>query len=214
MGISWASAALLFLATACEEEAKIVEEIRSIKTFTVREATAGYLRKFSGVVRAVDRSGLSFEVPGNVLAVNVDIGGAVEKGQVLAELDKEPYQLEVQKAEAELVTANAKVKNQKADYAREKSIFDQGAGTKRTAGPGGVRPEGRPRLASILFNPSSISPNAICARLFSTRPSMAGSAFGTWILSSTYDAVRRSSRSTRKANKRCWWTFQKRSCTC
>ncbi len=123
--------AVLLLAAACEEETQIVEEIRAIKTFTVGEATGGYLRRFSGIVRAVDRSGLSFEVPGNVLAVNVDIGATVEQGEVLAELDKEPYELEVQKAEAELVTALAKVKNKKADYRREKSIFDQGAGTQR-----------------------------------------------------------------------------------
>ena len=123
--------AVLLLAAACEEEVEIVEEVRAIKAFTVGEATGGYLRRFSGIVRAVDRSGLSFEVPGNVLVVNVDIGAAVEKGAVLAELDKEPYELEVRKAEAELVTAFAKVKNQKADYAREKAIFDQGAGTQR-----------------------------------------------------------------------------------
>jgi len=123
--------AILLFVAACGEEEQIVEEIRSLKTITVGEATAGVVRKFSGVVRAVDRSALSFEVPGNVVVVNVDIGDKVEKGQVLAELDKEPYELEVQKAEAELVTAKANVKNQRADYEREKSIFEQGAGSEK-----------------------------------------------------------------------------------
>ena len=123
--------AILLFVTTCGEEEQIVEEIRSLKTTTVGEATAGVVRKFSGVVRAVDRSALSFEVPGNVVVVNVDIGDKVENGQVLAELDKEPYELEVQKAEAELVTAKANVKNQQADYEREKSIFEQGAGSER-----------------------------------------------------------------------------------
>ena len=118
---------ILFLVAACGEEPRVVEEIRSLKTVTVGQASAGQVRKFSGIVRAVDRSGLSFEVPGNVLAVNVDIGSTVEKGQVLAELDKEPYQLEVQKAEAELVTARAKVKKERADHRRTKNLFDQGA---------------------------------------------------------------------------------------
>ena len=36
-----------------------------------------------------------------------------------------------QKAEAELVTARAKLKNNEADYNREKSIFDQGAGSQK-----------------------------------------------------------------------------------
>jgi RND family efflux transporter MFP subunit len=123
--------AILLFVTTCGEEEQIVVEIRSLKTVTVGEATAGEVRSFSGIVRAVDRSALSFEVPGNVVVVNVDIGDKVKKGQVLAELDKEPYELEVQKAEAELVTAKASVKNQRADYEREKSIFEQGAGSER-----------------------------------------------------------------------------------
>ncbi|MDJ0947327.1 MAG: efflux RND transporter periplasmic adaptor subunit [Alphaproteobacteria bacterium] len=122
---------IVSLVAACGEEEQIVEEIRSIKTVTVGEAEAGQLRRFSGIVRAVDRSALSFEVPGNVLIVNVDIGARVKKDQVLAELDNEPYELEVAKAEAELVTARAKVTKQRADYEREKTIFDQGAGSER-----------------------------------------------------------------------------------
>jgi RND family efflux transporter MFP subunit len=122
---------MLLLAAACGKDAQIAEEIRSLKTMTVGDLTTGQERKFSGLVRAVDRSALSFEVPGNVLAVNVDIGAKVEKGQILAELDKEPYELEVQKAEAELATAKAKVKTQQADFDREQRIFDQGAGSQR-----------------------------------------------------------------------------------
>ncbi len=123
--------AILLLVVACGEEEQVVEEIRAIRTATIGDTVVGQVRKFSGVVRAVNRSALSFEVGGNVLVVNVDIGATVKKDQILAELDKEPYELEVEKAEAELVTAHAKVKNQQADYDREKSIFDQGAGSER-----------------------------------------------------------------------------------
>ena len=51
--------AIFVLVTGCGEEEKIVEEIRSLKTMTLGEATAGQLRRFSGVVRAVDRSALA-----------------------------------------------------------------------------------------------------------------------------------------------------------
>ena len=119
------------LVTGCGEEEKIVEEIRSLKTITVGEATAGQPRRFSGVVRAVDRSALSFEISGNVLVVNVDIGASVSEGQVLAELDKEPFELEVEKAEAGLVTAEAKVNKEKAEYERQKKLLEQGAGAQR-----------------------------------------------------------------------------------
>jgi len=123
--------AILFLVVACRKEEPIVDEIRSLKTITVGAVTAGQVRRFSGIVRAVDRSGLSFEVSGNVLNVNVDIGAKVEKGQVLAELDKEPFELEVQKAEAELATAHASVKKQQAEFERQKNLFAENASSQR-----------------------------------------------------------------------------------
>lgn len=123
---------VMILALAgCGEEQEIVEEVRSLKTVTIGQASAGEVRRFSGIVRAVDRSALSFEVPGNVLIVNVDIGDQVAMGEVLAELDKEPYELEVEKAQAELATAEAGVKNKRADFLREEAIFKGGAGSER-----------------------------------------------------------------------------------
>jgi RND family efflux transporter MFP subunit len=123
--------AILLLVVGCGKGEQVAEEIRSLKTITVGEATAGQVRRFSGIVRAVDRSGLSFEVSGNVLAVNVDIGANVEQGQVLAELDKEPFELEVQKAEADLVTAKANVEKQQAEYDRQKQLMEENATSQR-----------------------------------------------------------------------------------
>ncbi|MEJ2474947.1 MAG: efflux RND transporter periplasmic adaptor subunit, partial [Desulfobacterales bacterium] len=80
---------------------------------------------------AVDSSGLSFEVSGQVVSVEVDIGDRVKKGEVLAVLDREPYQLDVDAAEAELVKARDNVTKTKAEYERQKRIFEQGAGAER-----------------------------------------------------------------------------------
>jgi RND family efflux transporter MFP subunit len=116
---------------ACKEKPEIVEEIRSIKTITVKEQPAEKIRKFSGLVAAVDSSGLSFEVGGQVQSVEVDIGDRVKEGQVLAVLDPEPYQLDVDAAEAELIKARENVTKTKAEYERQKRIFEQGAGAER-----------------------------------------------------------------------------------
>ncbi|UCD81467.1 MAG: efflux RND transporter periplasmic adaptor subunit [Desulfobacterales bacterium] len=116
--------------TACKEKSEIVEVIRAIETVTVKEQTRQQTRIFSGIVNAVDSSDLSFEVDGKVESVEVDIGDRVQKGQVLAELDQEPYQLEVSAVEAELVKARANVVNTKAEFDRQKRVFDQGAGAK------------------------------------------------------------------------------------
>jgi RND family efflux transporter MFP subunit len=117
--------------TACQKEPEIVEVVRAIKTITVKEQETEKILRFSGQVAAVDSSGLSFQVGGQVASVEVDIGDRVKKGQILAVLDPEPYQLEVDAIKAELVKARDNVTKTKAEYERQKQIFEQGAGAKR-----------------------------------------------------------------------------------
>lgn len=125
---------LLCLAAAlagCSKEEPIVEEIRSIKTITIGAEAGQRQGIFSGIVRAAESSSLSFEVGGNIEQVHVDIGDRVEKGNFLATLDKEPYELEVKKAAADLKRARANLTNKRADYEREKAIYEQGAGSEK-----------------------------------------------------------------------------------
>lgn len=123
--------AILLSVAACEEEKPIVEEIRAIKTITIDDAASSQQVKYSGIVRAVDRSALSFEVGGQVATVEVNIGANVKQGQVLATLDKEPYELEVDKAVAQLATAKAKVEKDQSEYERQNRLFEQGAGVEK-----------------------------------------------------------------------------------
>jgi len=117
--------------TACKEKTEIVDVVRSIKTITVSKQASEKIFKFSGVVAAVDSSGLSFQVGGQVVSVEVDIGDRVTKDQVLAALDPEPYQLDVDAINAELIKAKDNVAKSKAEYERQKRIFEQGAGAQR-----------------------------------------------------------------------------------
>jgi RND family efflux transporter MFP subunit len=118
---------LCWLLAACEEEApEVVEEIRAIKTITVSERSSGQLRKFPGILEAVDTSSLSFEVGGNTREVNVNVGDQVEEGQVLATLDKTPFQITVEGAEAERGRAKAQLAEKDTDYVRQKTLLDKG----------------------------------------------------------------------------------------
>ncbi|KPJ74535.1 MAG: hypothetical protein AMJ54_16975, partial [Deltaproteobacteria bacterium SG8_13] len=116
--------------TACKKKPEIIEVVRAIKTITVSEQAAEQILKFPGQVAAVDSSGLSFQVSGQVESVEVDIGDRVKKGQILAVLDPEPYQLEVDAIKAELVKASDNVTKTKAQYERHKRLFEQRAGAK------------------------------------------------------------------------------------
>jgi RND family efflux transporter MFP subunit len=122
----------LWVISACREAPPPPPKpIRAIKTITVSEQASGRIREFSGVVEAADSSSISFEVSGNVQRVNVDVGDRITRGQVLAALDPEPYQLTVAEIKAELKKARDNVTKTEAEYERQKRIFEQGAGAQR-----------------------------------------------------------------------------------
>jgi RND family efflux transporter MFP subunit len=117
---------LLF--SSCGKKEQIPDMIRSIKTVKVSQRATKQLRKFSGVVYAVNYAYLSFEdVQGRVIKVNVDIGDEVKKGEVLAVLDPQKYMLDVKVAQAQLKKAQASLVKAEADYEREKILFKKGA---------------------------------------------------------------------------------------
>jgi RND family efflux transporter MFP subunit len=119
----------LFLLSACSQEApKPTERIRAIKTITVAEKTSGPVRKFSGVVEAVDSSILAFEVPGNVKEVRVKVGDSIEKGQTIAVLNERTFLLDVQAAEAAVERAKVQLADKKNDLDRFQRISKMDAG--------------------------------------------------------------------------------------
>jgi len=124
LGISF-----LFLMSACREEApKPTERIRAIKTITIAEKTSGPVRKFSGVVEAVDSSILAFEVSGNVKEVRVKVGDRIKKGQTIAVLNKRTFQLDVQAAQAGVERAKVQLADKKNDLDRFQRISKMDAG--------------------------------------------------------------------------------------
>ncbi len=115
-----------WLLAACEQEPPpAVEQIRAIKTITITELASGQTRKYSGVVQATDSSAMSLQVAGNIRTVKVKLGDRVKKGQLLAALDKKPYELNVQAAQADLQRAKAGQNEKKLEYSRKKQLFDK-----------------------------------------------------------------------------------------
>jgi RND family efflux transporter MFP subunit len=57
-------------------------------------------REFPGKLLPAQQSNLAFEIPGKINVVNVDIGDAVIKGQILAELDDREAKAQLQQAKA------------------------------------------------------------------------------------------------------------------
>ncbi len=119
-------ATIAFFLAACEEEkVEVMENIRAIKTITVSERGSGQIRRFPGVVEAVDTSSISFEVAGNTREVNVNVGDRVEKGQVLATLDDKTFRINVEAAEAEVGKAKAQLAEKETQYVRQKTLYEK-----------------------------------------------------------------------------------------
>jgi RND family efflux transporter MFP subunit len=113
--------------------AEPVERIRAVKTILVAERATGQMRKFPGTVEPVDNSSLSFEVSGLVQDIRVAMGDKFESGQVLAALDRQSFELNVESARAALSRAEAQHEEKRSAYDRQRRIQaqDPGATTQR-----------------------------------------------------------------------------------
>jgi len=66
---------------------------------------------------------IAAEVSGRVISVIADIGDVVDKGQVLARIDSEKYDLQLAQSKAELARLSALLVNQKLDLKRAEKLF-------------------------------------------------------------------------------------------
>ena len=122
--------ASIFMASGCGKEEKPEEIIRSIKWTKVAETSTKQIRMISGTTKPVDQTALSFAVGGTVEEVKVKLGEEVKKGQVLAELDRQPFVLGVRDAEAELSKAEAIVVERRANYERYVALYESNNASK------------------------------------------------------------------------------------
>jgi multidrug resistance efflux pump len=62
-----------------------------------------------GSLAAYDQATVSVKVPGRLHSISVDLGSVVQQGQLIAQIDRQDYQLRVQQAEAALAQARARL---------------------------------------------------------------------------------------------------------
>jgi RND family efflux transporter MFP subunit len=82
---------------------------RQVKTVQVAETPIGETVTVNGTLGAYDQATVGMKVAGRLQSISVDFGTVVRKGQAIAKLEPQDYQLRVQQAEAALAQARARV---------------------------------------------------------------------------------------------------------
>ncbi len=92
---------LLLVISSCGNNNEQKEIVVNVKTDTVKVYRSGKSANFPGRIKAGDDINLSFRIAGPIASVNVSAGNYVKKGQVLAQLDRRDYEIQLAATEAE-----------------------------------------------------------------------------------------------------------------
>ena len=84
-------------------------EPRQVKVARVSEISMEQTVTVTGTLAAYDQATVSAKVPGRVMSIAVDLGSVVRKGQIIAQIEQQDYQLRLQQSEAALAQARARV---------------------------------------------------------------------------------------------------------
>jgi len=82
---------------------------RQVKTVPVVEMPVGQTVTVNGTLAAYDQTTVSVKVPGRVKMISIDLGSVVKRGQLIAQIEPEDYQLRVEQAQAALAQARARL---------------------------------------------------------------------------------------------------------
>ena len=97
----------------------------------VEQSDVATWNDFSGRLEAVERVDIRSRVAGTVQAVHFREGALVQAGELLLTIDPAPYQADVDRAEAQVLAAQARLTNAKTNYARSKQLLEDHAISQR-----------------------------------------------------------------------------------
>jgi len=108
---------LMFL-NACKKESDSTEPVQElgklVKTITVGESSPSSTRQYPGKVIAGQKVDLAFQVSGPLIEFQAIEGKVVQKGEVLAQIDPRDFQLDLDRANVNLVKTKQNYKRTEA----------------------------------------------------------------------------------------------------
>jgi RND family efflux transporter MFP subunit len=104
--------------------------IRPVRTVTVTPTDVAERVSLTGEIQARYQSDLGFRIDGKIIERPVDVGSAVKKGQLLARLDPQPRQQDLQAAKANVASAQATLTQAQAQESRQSQLLKDGFTTR------------------------------------------------------------------------------------
>jgi membrane fusion protein, multidrug efflux system len=98
-----------------------------VSVATVVQSDVATWNEFSGRLEAVERVDIRSRVAGTVQSVHFREGALVGKGDLLITIDPAPYEAELERAEAQVVAAQARQSYTRSEYERAKRLLDEHA---------------------------------------------------------------------------------------
>ena len=112
----------------CSEKKEAANEqlVRGLRAYKVSARAESRVRRFPSILQPADISVLSFEISGQLKAINLQVGQKVQLGDLLAEIDPRSLQAQVEQANAGVQLAKATVDNADADFQRKQELLKKG----------------------------------------------------------------------------------------
>lgn len=100
--------------------------VRGLRTYKVSAKAESRVRRFPSILQPADVSRLSFEIAGQLKAIDLEAGQKVQLGDVLAEIDPRSLQTQVEQASAGVKQAEAQLANAQGDFRRKEELLKKG----------------------------------------------------------------------------------------
>ena len=117
-------ACLLLL--GCEEEQEAVEIVRPVRAMKVQDVEGFVQRYFPGRAAATQEINSAFRVAGQLIKRPIDVGSEISKSNLVAALDPSTFQAEVDRSNADVISAKAAHKRADLELDRQEELLSKG----------------------------------------------------------------------------------------
>lgn len=114
------AAAIIAVAASCSEKPKM-----ELETYTVEPTNISEVVTATGTMESVTQVDVGTQVTGIIDKLYADYNDHVEKGQLLAELEKTLLDSELKSADANMASAKASYEYARQNYERDKALHDE-----------------------------------------------------------------------------------------